>query len=215
MLFTPDDADAVLYGKCQALLNDPDLKHLNDIEIIKNGRSWMYNKIFIYLHYPYLGEDLKDSELVIIEETLAGNKDIRSEETAGGDLEENISLPCPNSHNNSSTYLCPVCGKVFKEKKKFKDHCGRNPSRESLECRVCHRSFCSLAKLKQHQKIHTESGNQYTCTLCFKNFKHRRNLSDHFKQHSKKSEFKCGKCFKTFFSAHNLKRHEGKIYCSP
>ena len=217
MLFTPDDADAVLYGKCQDLLNGSDLKHFTDIEIIRNGRSWMYNKIFIYLHYPFLGEDLKDSELVIFEETLPdGVKDIRNEETAGGDLEEIMSLPFPNSHDNSSSFseLCPVCGKVFKEKEKFKDHCGRNQSRESLECRVCHRSFCSLKKLKQHQRIHTE-GNQYACNLCFKNFKHRRNLSDHLKQHSNKSEFKCSKCFKTFSCVQNLKRHERRIYCSP
>ena len=220
MTFTPDDADAVLYGECEALLNN---KHFNDIEVIRNGRTWMYNKIFIYLHYPFLGKDLKDSELVIFGETLLdadAKTDIRNQETADGDLEEIASLPVSNSHYNSSsfsvtlTYLCPVCGKVFTEKKKFKDHCGRNQAQESLECSVCHRSFCSLAKLKQHQRIHTE-GNQYTCSLCFKNFKHRRNLSDHLKQHSNKLEFKCSKCFKTFSCIQNLKRHEKRIYCSP
>ena len=114
---------------------------------------------------------------------------------------------------SKEAYLCPHCGKSFGEIQKFRDHCGRNPSREIPICSVCQRTFCSPGKLKQHQAIH-ENGGKLECTICLKRFKCHRNLQQHYKHHIEKIEFKCNLCFKIFSSVFNLNRHKNRKHKS-
>ena len=228
MRVAQDERDTVLFRECQALLDLPELKDLNDIKISRNGCSWIYNKILIYLHHPYLGEVLKDSDVVIFVEEFTDDKEIsigcsedlkdftsstlNLKEATSGSLNLNEAKSGTLLSSIGQSYLCSICGKGFTEKKKFMDHCGRNQSKENLVCGVCKRAFCSLSNLKQHQIIHDVEGTQYSCSICLKNFKHRRNLTVHFNQHLKQTKFQCSKCLKSFSCVQNLKRHERKIH---
>ena len=218
MRVAQDERDTVLFRECQALLDLPELKTLNDIKISRNGFSWIYNKILFYLHHPYLGEVLQDSDVVIFVEEFTDDKEISvgcsedSKDITSGTFDLNEAKSGTLLSSIEQSYLCPICGKSFTEKKKFMDHCGRNQSKENLVCGVCKRAFCSLSNLKQHQILHDVEGRQYSCSICLKNFKHRRNLTVHFKQHSTKTKFECSKCIKSFSCVQNLKRHERKIH---
>ena len=212
--------DECLYRECQALLDLPEFKTLNDITIMRNGISWNYNKVFIYLQYPFLCEVLKDSDLLIFVEEFTDDRDINADNYLE-DLKEATSRSLYVNEATSGTfssfigqqssYLCPVCGKEFTEKRKYLDHCGRNQSKENLVCGLCKRPFCSQANLKQHQLTHVE-GTHYSCTICLMKFKHQRNLTVHLKQHSTQTKFECSKCLKLFSCIQNLKRHEKKIH---
>lgn len=237
MDFIPGVEDVNLYNECQVLLGEPEFQFLSDVKILRNNEFWMYNKIFFYLQYPFLASELKDCDLIIIVETnfeasliqkyvqseeetqMRANDECDKENPAQAtfyDTEINsskINYSDQSSYVRKEAYLCPHCGKEFKEIQKYKDHCGRNPSREISMCSVCQRTFCSPGKLKQHQKVHEDGGKQ-ECSICLKKFKCHRNLHKHYKQHLVKDEFKCNQCFKLFSSLFNLKRHISRSHNS-
>ncbi len=225
--------DGILYKKCQDLLEDPRFQFLSDVKISTNNKCWRYNKILFYLQYPFLAVALKDCDLIIFgeknTETSLDNSgeephilahDVCDKESPAevtvDDVEKDI-FTIKSSDNLSyasqGAYLCPHCGKSFGEIQKFKDHCGRNPSREIPMCSVCQRTFCSPGKLKQHQAIH-EDGGKLECTICLKRFKCHRNLQQHYKHHTEKIEFKCNHCLKMFSSLFNLNRHKNRRHNS-
>ncbi|CAH1782389.1 unnamed protein product [Owenia fusiformis] len=84
----------------------------------------------------------------------------------------------------------------------------RPPSGHNEEhiCDICYKMFKWRSKLVEHYRIHTGEKN-FKCNVCFKTFMHKSYLTKHFKIHTGEKNIKCHICSKTFMHKSYLTKH--------
>jgi len=109
-------------------------------------------------------------------------------------------------------FLCLVCGKTFHTAKLRKLHYLEGHS--NYICDKCKKDFASEVKLNMHIK-HCTFGQTLQCKICNKTFANKRNLRDHIKifheeepvKEESKYHFPCTECDKVFYKKSNLTSH--------
>lgn len=92
----------------------------------------------------------------------------------------------------------------------------------TFECLICRNSFRDFRTLKQHVRVHSNSGDthhrpptklatkskMYKCHICTKRFCHQDSLRLHLYTHTGERPFECPFCAKHFSDPSNLNRHQ-------
>lgn len=140
------------------------------------------------------------------------------------------------THTQERVIACPVCGTLFANKSKFKDHLDRQttPSDPVHVCSICHKSFNTDRLLCQHIRKHVNTqkcpycemtcatpsaltyhlhyrhtqGKPHQCPICSNHYKTHYALADHMKIHRTK-DIHCEKpgCDYSTTTMRNYKRH--------
>ena len=117
-----------------------------------------------------------------------------------------FSLSCAFRMSTQS-YLCPLCGKMFKRKEYLKQHTSRVHHKiKELQCMYCDKTYATKTDLTQHMSVHG-MGNGYECKDCGKQFNNRDSAIFHRKQHNDEKLHVCKECGKQFFKSSDLTRH--------
>ena len=83
------------------------------------------------------------------------------------------------------------------------------PSEKSFKCGFCDNKFIRSDSLKEHERIHTDTGEKlYECGNCDKKFKKTQSLKEHERTHTGEKPYKCGSCDKIFAHSQQLKMQE-------
>jgi len=109
-------------------------------------------------------------------------------------------------------FLCLACGKTFSSAKLRNLHYLEGHGK--FKCDKCKRDFSSEVKLNIHIK-HCTFGQTLQCKICNKTFANKRNLRDHTKifhevepvKEESKYHFPCTECDKVFYKKSNLTSH--------
>ena len=136
-------------------------------------------------------------------------------------------------HTNILSYQCSTCDKKFNVNRVLKKHIEQHVN-ENIKCKICNKSFPSLASVEAHEKSHNKKfveircelcpklvrevymekhlkfhGSQVeTCTICQKVFKTDLSLKEHEQTHiERKRNFQCNVCNSKMYSMNLLKQH--------
>ncbi|RZC42243.1 zf-AD domain containing protein [Asbolus verrucosus] len=148
-----------------------------------------------------------------------------------------------NSHRHhhskiEETFICPNCGKIYKTKQAFKNHCLRHAG-TNLACDKCGKYYASEKTLKAHKMTHDDNyispeitcslcsekkfacpsslrrhlrkihqGKLHLCEVCGKAVMTSTSLRDHMKKHTGERPFGCGECGKKFSTNSYLTVHK-------
>ncbi|KAB0800495.1 hypothetical protein PPYR_06235 [Photinus pyralis] len=113
-------------------------------------------------------------------------------------------------HINEKQSLCNVCGKVFCQVSRMKEHLLTHSLERPFECSTCHKSFAKSYSLKLHQKTHS-GVYSYICSACGKTYTTQSNLKTHIKStHTKEKPHACTSCDMTFVHPRHLRIHMRK-----
>uniref|UniRef100_A0A1B6DET9 C2H2-type domain-containing protein n=2 Tax=Clastoptera arizonana TaxID=38151 RepID=A0A1B6DET9_9HEMI len=120
-------------------------------------------------------------------------------------------------HRDVREFLCPICGKKFKQKTQMRNHQvsthkDRNTNDKprwymSKKCEICFKTYADSKCLKKHiQAVHSKL-KPYVCHVCGHSSARKAMWKSHVRQHTGEKPYKCTKCiFKT--GDHNsLRRH--------
>ncbi|XP_060094617.1 zinc finger protein 316-like [Heteronotia binoei] len=99
--------------------------------------------------------------------------------------------------------LCSNCGGIFNPNTGLLGPDGANP----YKCSVCDKSFCQVAKLIAHERLHTGDW-PYKCSFCGKSFNRSSDVSRHERIHTGEKPFQCTTCQKCFSQRSKLIVHE-------
>ncbi|KAK3577109.1 hypothetical protein CHS0354_037142 [Potamilus streckersoni] len=105
------------------------------------------------------------------------------------------------------TYLCPKCGKSFKQKISYIQHANMHAGIRPFVCDVCGKDFIYEKSLREHKYIHTDV-RKFICDICAKTFKKKTSLRIHMKVHSDAKDHICSSCGRGFTQKQALVRHE-------
>ncbi|XP_066932077.1 zinc finger protein 287-like [Clytia hemisphaerica] len=117
---------------------------------------------------------------------------------------------------NRRTYLCPHCGRAFKDSSNMKRHQLTHELTATYKCGQCEAKYRRKGDLKQHLLRHEASdGKPYQCDVCGTKFaqknhlrKHQRSIHCQIKASVDESKpFVCTVCGKRLKSADTLRRH--------
>ncbi len=111
-------------------------------------------------------------------------------------------------HNKEDIVKCHKCNGNYK-KGYLRNHLkNAHGERQSKTCPQCDGTFLDQACLTLHiKRVHKTS--RVPCPVCAKEYKGKRNLSEHLKIHTKrKKDFSCNFCKKSFFNKKSLKIHQ-------
>lgn len=105
-----------------------------------------------------------------------------------------------------TTFVCSVCGQVFRTLSKFKYH-QLTHEEPKFSCDICSRKFINLGILKQHMKIHSGAyAMPPPCKICGKQMRTKALLTQHTAIHGERKH-NCELCNKRFISQYMLQRH--------
>ena len=155
--------------------------------------------------------------------TLVSKKKIKTEPLFGKNREESetdssqieetspptsASTSSGTSPSTSKGLLCHVCHKTFSSPGKLKQHSFSHTGERPFSCSHCSKSFSSKFKLVRHQQIHT-SERSHQCPQCHKSFHRKDHLNNHMQVHLPNKKFKCKKpeCGKEYNSLMSYKKH--------
>ena len=113
--------------------------------------------------------------------------------------------------NDFKKFRCNYCTKSFDTQGDLDSH-KDNPI---FVCQHCGTQKCSLLRLIQHEKTHTNVSKYpgpHICQICSKVFSSRGNLKAHEMEHSGIRKFSCDICSKSFPSKCRLKSHKISIH---
>ncbi|XP_037876911.1 zinc finger protein 235 isoform X1 [Bombyx mori] len=84
-------------------------------------------------------------------------------------------------HGLRTTCLCDVCGKVFKNTERLKNHKTTHSKLKPYTCGVCNKTFAKKFHLKVHENTHTGE-RKHSCGVCGQSFVQRSSLLRHNKR---------------------------------
>ena len=221
--------DQMMFNECINLLKSQSSIY-SDIKVISNaGLTTFTSKVLIFLTNPFLQEELRDSDLIIINEEPCEPaicrdvqddvqpKQFATEAFIEQTKENDIDYLSDNNQNEESSkeqHLCQLCGGIFPSMKLLQKHTGGlSNNSANTRCRICSKQFCSSEKLTQHLWVHTDF--KYECSICKVSIKHLRNYQRHMKSHDEHRSniiINCDFCSVSFKSRSNFKRHLKNIH---
>ena len=89
------------------------------------------------------------------------------------------------THSNERPFVCPHCGKSFKNKSSLALCERRCTGLGVYECSTCSRTFTVKQRLKYHEMMH-KGIRPHECPLCHLTYTRRSNMVDHVKRVHKK-----------------------------
>lgn len=117
-------------------------------------------------------------------------------------------------HENRALYVCPVCGRPFRQNTGLWRHLKTHRSAEqrtkrmTFPCRTCGRNFSRPDYLRSHANAHAGKRNTHVCQTCGKGFHQRSDLKRHALTHVRERPFACSLCAKAFADRSTRNRHE-------
>ncbi|KAL0808619.1 hypothetical protein ABMA28_013057 [Loxostege sticticalis] len=116
------------------------------------------------------------------------------------------------------TYVCPECGAIFIDRKKYRSHFKITHTDDNFMCSCCGLKFETKRDLNEHRVVHTKE-RLFPCTVCSKSFPRKKNLVQHMWIHSEHKRFECTLCNKQFNQRVSWKTHmksyHPEIYIPP
>ena len=106
--------------------------------------------------------------------------------------------------------LCPICGKIYKDKKSMTLHLNGVHLGVRFYCDQCDENFSQKSSLRRHiQSFHKSGGDkEHLCNACGKKFARKLSLKLHVENvHLKTKNFECEFCGATFNMKHHLNNH--------
>nr|XP_013101939.1 unnamed protein product [Stomoxys calcitrans] len=85
-------------------------------------------------------------------------------------------------HEVQNEANCPICGKVFPNKKRLVLHLRTHTNERSFRCKTCGKAFKTKKTMRQHEFTH-EEGRNHPCPVCGKMYKNKIGVSQHLRTH--------------------------------
>ena len=116
-------------------------------------------------------------------------------------------------YSDKKIYVCPDCGKTFKDPSARKHHLKIHMEVRPHPCDGCHKSFATKSQLESHNRIHTGE-KPFVCPVCGRCFVTRGQLKSHsLNRHVGVTHTKahlCQDCGQSFVKEYDLKVHMRK-----
>lgn len=108
-------------------------------------------------------------------------------------------------HKGTATYVC--CGKSFFSQANWKRHqCSAHGAEKDFKCSTCQKAFAIKADLERHER--RERGQlSKTCDICGFKTEDISSMKDHVNKHTGEKSHRCSVCYKQFRYRPNLSRH--------
>lgn len=113
-------------------------------------------------------------------------------------------------------YICTVCNKECKTRKRLTSHSKTHKPKHKLMCESCGKEFNCQFDLDfhmevVHERVVNESGMTYRCSHCPDTFNSHVNLVEHIKQHKKETNESSRLCEICAKECTNLKTYQAHI----
>jgi KRAB domain-containing zinc finger protein len=105
-------------------------------------------------------------------------------------------------------YECPICGKIFSDRRGIERHGPVHSGIKAYECTVCGRSYTQKGHLELHMKKHNDNFfERFECPFCFKIFEKKDRFVKHKETHSSGTPYTCNVCNNSVQSLDDLHGH--------
>lgn len=117
---------------------------------------------------------------------------------------------------NKKIWKCELCSKEYSYSFSYRTHMAFHAAEndETLDCRICKKTFETKEELLFHLKVHTgaraaknATEKTHSCFECQKKFFTRKDVKRHMITHTKKKDFLCQYCPQRFGRKDHLSRH--------
>ena len=116
-------------------------------------------------------------------------------------LEEHAVFDKLDSDDNT----CPVCNKLFSNRKILRRHYKIHTSAKLYECNICDKKFARADTYKNHMHVHEEP--KFTCSYCQRRYHSKTGLLKHFKICNDEVKLECKSCKLRFQDKENFEMH--------
>ncbi|XP_050819269.1 zinc finger protein 253-like isoform X3 [Gopherus flavomarginatus] len=125
----------------------------------------------------------------------------------GGDSDQQCLENKKPAGEESTPYICPMCGKGFRKPNLLSRHKVIHRQDKPHKCQECGKSFVERLKLKRHQQIHSGERPFY-CEECGRTFTQLVTLQCHQRIHTGEKPYSCAYCSRRFTVSATLRKHE-------